>query len=167
MSGRSGYRKTDRKRNRRTVPRPKSDYVIRFVLPEMLAFALSPGEHGWGVTIGLNDIAFVTGQNPAHCCQLAADFIDKANIRQWPQTIEASVVKLLPCPAHSPPIHRGVFKSLTIDVEAIHDNVSRNAIQRRPCTIVVSGDAITFVGVTPKRLVHDFADERRSDRRRT
>ena len=167
MSGRSGYRKTDRKRNRRATPRPKSDYVLRFVLPKILAFALSPGEHGWGVTIGLNDIVFVTGQNPAHCCQLAADFLEKASMRQWPQTIQASVVKLLPCPAHAPPVYAGRFKPLTVDVEAIHDNVSRNALHRRPCSIVVSGEAITFIGATPKPIVHDYADECRSDRHRT
>lgn len=167
MSGRSGYRKTDRKRSRHALPRPKSDYVLRFVLPKILAFALSPGEHGWGVTIGLNDIVFVTGQNPAHCCQLAADFLDKASIRQWPQTIEASVVKLLPCQAHIPPIQTSGFKALSVDVEAIHDNISRNALHRRPCSIVVGSEAITFIGVTPKPIIHDFerADRPSSVRR--
>lgn len=159
MSGRSGYRKTDRKRpgHPHASPRPTSDYVLRFVLPKMLAFAISPGQHGWGVTVGLNDIVFVAGQNPAHCCQLAADFLDKADIRQWPQTIEASVVKLLPCPAHAPPVQNAGFKLLTVDVEAIHDNVSRNALNRQPCKIVVDDSAITITGATPKRVIHSFA----------
>jgi hypothetical protein len=158
MSGRSGYRKTDRKRNRFAKPAPKSNHVLRFMLPKVLAFALSPGEHGFGVTIGFNDIAFVTGESPSHCCQLAADFLDKAGIRQWPQKLEASIVKLLPCPAHCPPIHRAGFKPLTADVEAIHDNVSRNGLNRRACSIEIGRDAITFAGAASRRLVHEFAD---------
>jgi hypothetical protein len=55
MSGRSGYRKTGRRRNRNAPPVPKSDYVLRFKLPPSLAFAIAPGQHGWGVTVGFND----------------------------------------------------------------------------------------------------------------
>jgi hypothetical protein len=71
MSGRSGYRKTDRKRPRNpcALPRPKEDYVLRCTLPRLLAFAVSPGGHGYGVTVGFNSIVFASGLNPAHCCR--------------------------------------------------------------------------------------------------
>jgi hypothetical protein len=60
MSGRSGYRKTDHKRPRNpcALPRPKEDYVLRCTLPRLLAFAVSPGGHGYGVTVGFNYTTF-------------------------------------------------------------------------------------------------------------
>jgi hypothetical protein len=89
MSGRSGYRKTDRKRPRNpcALPRPKEDYVLRCTLPRLLAFAVSPGGHGYGVAVGFNSIVFASGLNPAHCCQFAVDFLDQIGSRQLPQTI--------------------------------------------------------------------------------
>lgn len=160
MSGRSGYRKTDRKRNRHAVPRPKDDYVLRFQLPKLLAFALSPGAYGVGVTIGFNDTVFVAGTTPAHCFQLAADFLDEIGARRLPQAVSAAVVKLLPCPAHRPVFRRpGGFGPLGQDLEAVHDNLSRNAHRWRPCTIEIGSDEIAFIGAIPKRLIHDFADE--------
>jgi hypothetical protein len=161
MSGRSGYRKTDRKLNRNAPPRPRSDYILRFQLPPILAFSVSQGQHGWGITVGFNDVVFAEGRHPAHCAQLAADFLDKIGARQVPRTISASVVKLLPCPAHSP----SGFQKLGIDLEAIHDNIARNAHNWRPCSIVVA-DAITITGITPKPIIHDFSDRPASDRKR-
>jgi hypothetical protein len=168
MSGRSGYRKTDRKLNRNATPAPKSDYVLRFQLPHSLAFAVSPGAHNWAVTIGFNDVVFCSGQNPAHCAQLAADFLDRIGARQHPQSIVAKVVKLLPCSAHCPPPRREGFNKIgsAIDLEAIHDRVSRFAERARECAININADSITFVGATPKHLIHDYSDERRSHRSR-
>ncbi|MDB5611345.1 MAG: hypothetical protein JWP25_8245 [Bradyrhizobium sp.] len=174
MSGRSGYRKTDRKRSRNPSPRaPPSDYVLRFTLPRMLAAFLSPGHHSYGVTIGFNDIVFCTGQNPSHCCQLAADFLDGIGARKCPQAIAATVVKLLPCSAHAPGNFRknpGIFRPIGshIDLEAIHDRVSRFADRARPCAIDVRTDAIAFSGGEGWRgVTHDYADERPSHRSRT
>jgi hypothetical protein len=158
MSGRSGYRKTDRKRHRRSVPAERADYVLRFKLPSVLAFAIAPGEHGWGVTVGFHDLAVTHGQNPAHCCQLAADFLDKIGARRLPQKIEGSVVKLLPCSAHAPAFRGEGFRPLGHDLEAVHDNISRNAKNWRACTIDVGADTIIFTGITPKPLVHEFSD---------
>jgi hypothetical protein len=165
MSGRSGYRKTDRKRHRSASPRPASDYILRFKLPAVLAFSVSQGQHGYGVVVGFNDVVFVHGQSPAHCAQLAADFLNGIGARQVPGVISASVVKLLPCPAHSP-FRQGGFRKLGVDLEAIHDCVSRNARNWRPCSIVIGADAITVSGATPRPLVHDFAGRPASDRRR-
>lgn len=164
MSGRSGYRKTDRKLNRNAAPRPASDYILRFQLPPTLAAFVSQGQHGYGITVGFNDVVFVEGRNPAHCAQLAADFLDQIGARRCPRTISASVVKLLPCPAHSP---SSGFRKLGIDLEAVHDNISRNAHNWRACSIVIAADSITFAGATPRPIVHDFADRPASDRRRT
>jgi hypothetical protein len=164
MSGRSGYRKTDRKLNRYAKPKPKQDYVLRFTLPRLLSFALSPGAHGTGVIIGFNNVVFVSGENPAHCCQLAADFFDRVGARQLPQQISAGIVKLLPCRAHELSFRNEGFRPLGIDLEAVHDNISRNAHNWRPCTIEIGGNEISFAGATPKPIVHDFAD--RPDRRR-
>jgi hypothetical protein len=44
------------------------------------------------------------------------------------------------------------------DLEAVHDNISRNANNWRGCTIDVGAGAITFVGITPNPLIHEFAD---------
>jgi hypothetical protein len=147
MSGRSGYRKTDRKRSRFSKPKPPpSDYVLRFTLPRILAAFLSPGQHSHGVTIGFNDIVFCTGQNPSHCCQLAADFLDGIGARQHPQAIAAQIVKLLPCSGHC-----------GTDIEAIHDRVSRFADTARPCAIDVRPDSIAFSGGEGWRgVVHDY-----------
>lgn len=158
MSGRSGYRKTDRKQNRFRLPPPKSDYVLRFQLPKMLACFLSPGLHGWGITIGFNDIAFVSGQNPAHCAQLASDFLEKIGARAHPQKLTASIIKLLPCPAHHLPSTREEgFRPIGIDLEAVHDRVSRNADRARAVTITIEPEAITFAGVAGRPLCFDFA----------
>jgi hypothetical protein len=170
MSGRSGYRKTDAKRPRNPCaqPKPKEDYVLRFVLPKSLSFALSPGAYGYGVTIGFNDIVFASGVSPAHCCQLVADFLDRIGARQFPQTIPAGVVKLLPCSAHrmpAPSRSQG-FSPLGIDLEGIHDNVSRNAHNWRACSIDVGANEIHFIGAAPRRFIHDFSDRSASDRRR-
>jgi hypothetical protein len=162
MSGRSGYRKTDRKLNR-NAPRQRSDYILRFQLPPILAFSVSTGEHGWGVTIGFNDVVFSHGLNPAHCAQLSADFLDKMGARRQPQAISASIVELLACPAHSP---RSDLRKLGIDLEAVHDNISRNAHNWRPCSIIVGVDTIAIIGATPRHIIHDFADRSASDRRR-
>jgi hypothetical protein len=167
MSGRSGYRKTDRKRSRfARPPRPKDEYVLRFQLPKLMAAFLSPGAHGYGTTIGFNDVVFVSGATPAHCAQLAADFLDKVGARRFPQNINATIVKLLPCPGHCPPV--GSFRTIgsCIDLEAIHDNVSRNAGNARAIAINVTDSAIVFVGVTARHLVHDYSDERSSTRQR-
>jgi hypothetical protein len=174
MSGRSGYRKTDRKRNRFARPAPpKSDYVLRFALPRLLAAFLSPGQYGYGTTIGFNDIVFCAGQNPSHCCQLAADFLDKIGARQHPQTIAAQVVKLLPCSGHCPPsgsqLAVNSFRQIgsAIDLEAIHDRVSRFAERARACSIDVKADAISFSGGDGWRgITHEFTDEPCSNRRR-
>jgi hypothetical protein len=167
MSGRSGYRKTDAKRPRNpfTQPRPREDYVLRFVLPKLLSFALSPGAYGYGVTVGFNDIAFVAGHNPGHCCQLAADFLDRVGARELPQIIPAGIVKLLPCPAHRLSPQHG-FSPIGGDLEGVHDNVSRNAHNWRTCTIDVGASEISFHGATPKPVIHDFSDRSASDRRR-
>jgi hypothetical protein len=157
MSGRSGYRKTDRKRNRHALPAPKRDYVLRFQLPQILAAFLSPGIHSYGVTIGFNDIVFVSGQNPAHCAQLAADFLDKISARQRPQILKASIIKLLPCPAHHLPASRDEqFKPIGINLEAVHDRISRNSHNARPVSIDIGTREIKFTGAV--RIVHDFAD---------
>jgi hypothetical protein len=173
MSGRSGYRKTDRKRSRLAKPSPpKSDYVLRFALPRTLAAFLSPGQHGYGVTIGFNDIVFCTGQNPSHCCQLAADFLNGIGARQSPQAIAAQIVKLLPCWAHAPGNSRenpGIFRPIGsyVDLEAIHDRVSRFADRARACSIDIRAKTIAFSGGDGWRgIVHDYADERPSNRSR-
>lgn len=123
---------------------------------------MSQGERGWCVTVGFNDVVFSHGVNPAHCAQLAADFLDKIGARQRPQAISASIVKLLPCSAHSP---RSNLRKLGIDLEAVHDNISRNAHNWRPCSIVIGADAVTIVGATPRPIIHDFADRPASDRK--
>jgi hypothetical protein len=167
MSGRSGYRKTDRKRSRLAKPRPKDDYVLRFPLPKHLAAFLSQGPHGYGTTIGFNDIVFVSGTTPAHCCQLAADFLDKVGARRFPQAIAAVIVKLLPCWGHCAPVHNFRQIGSAIDLEAIHDRVSRFADRARPCSIEVRSDAIGFSGGDGWRgIVHEFTDEPCSNRRR-
>jgi hypothetical protein len=158
MSGRSGYRKTGRKRNRHAPPQPRSEYVLRFVLPEVLAFALSPGEHGFGVSVGFNDVAFVSGQSPSHCCSLTSAFLDKIGARSWPQRIKAAVIKLLPCSVHCFPSRGPGFKPLTNDVEAIHDNISRNTVTRRPCSIEIGEQQIRFRGATAKPIAFDYAE---------
>jgi hypothetical protein len=161
MSGRSGYRKTDRKRNRHAKPQPKSDYVLRFQLPPLLAAFLSPGIHSWGVTIGYNDIVFVSGQNPNHCATLAADFLDSVGARQHPQLLPASIIKLLPCPAHHLPVAREEgFRSIGIDLEAVHDRISRNADRARPISIHIGTSAIIFAGEGGWRfrIIHDYAE---------
>lgn len=172
MSGRSGYRKTDRKRIRFTKPKPPpSDYVLRFTLPRILAAFLSPGQYSYGVTIGFNDIVFCAGQNPSHCCQLAADFLDGIGARQHPQAIAAQIVKLLPCSGHLPgnsPRISANFRPIgsTIDLEAIHDRVSRFADRARPCSIDIGSSAISFSGGDGWRgAVHDFSDQPSSARR--
>lgn len=169
MSGRSGYRKTDRKLNRSASPPPKSDYVLRFALPRMFAAFVSPGQYNYGVAVGFNDIVFCTGQNPAHCAQLAADFLDKIGARQHPQSIIAKAVKLLPCSAHCPPARAQGLKQIGsyVDLEAIHDRVSRFADRARECAININAETITFVGITPRHLIHDYSDERGSNRKRT
>lgn len=158
MSGRSGYRKTDAKRPRHLFaqPKPREDYVLRFVLPRSLAFALSPGAHGYGVVIGFNDIVFASGVSPAHCCQLVADFLDRVGARQFPQSIPAGVVKLLPCSAHRLPPRPQGLSPLGIDLEGIHDNISRNAHNWRACAIAVAAEQIGFTGATPKPLSFEF-----------
>lgn len=167
MSGRSGYRKTDRKRNRHASPKPKSDYILRFALPKLLAFALSPGQVNWAVAVGFNDIVFVNGQNPAHCCQLAADFLDKIGARQHPQAIVAQIVKLLPCSGHCPPAPSFRPIGSAIDLEAIHDRVSRFADRARPCAIDIRPDTIAFGGGDGWcGCVHDFSDAQPSRARR-
>lgn len=165
MSGRSGYRKTDRKRGPAKPPRPKDDYVLRFPLPKHLAAFLSTGQHGYGTTIGFNDIVFVSGVTPAHCCQLAADFLDKIGARRFPQGIAATIVKLLPCSGHrAPPAGFRQIGSY-VDLEAIHDRVSRFADRARPCAIDIRPDAIAFsCGEGWRGIVHDYADG--GDRRR-
>jgi hypothetical protein len=166
MSGRSGYRKTDRKLNRYAAPRPKPDYVLRFRLPPLLAFALSPGPHGTGVIIGFNNIVFLNGLSPPHCCELAADFLDRIGARQLPQEIQASIVKLLPCSAHALMFRASPFGRLGIDLESVHDNISRNGHHWRPCSIGVEGATISFTGITARPLIHDYANGCASDRRR-
>lgn len=170
MSGRSGYRKTDRKRSRNVAPRPPpSDYILRFTLPRQFAAFLSPGQHGYAVAIGFNDIFFATGQNPAHCCQLTADFLNKIGARQHPQTIAALIVKLLQCSGHCPLIRRDGFNQIGshVDLEAIHDRVSRFADRARPCAIDIRPDAIAFGGGEGWRgVVHDFSDAEPSSARR-
>lgn len=157
MSGRSGYRKTDRKRNRHARPAEKADYVLRFRLPRSLAFAIAPGEYGYGLTVGFNDIVFAHGTSPAHCCQIVADFLDKSGARQMPQVIEAGVVKLLPCSAHAPAFRREGFHKLGADLEAVHDNISRNAQNWRDVALDVGAEAITFRGLGWKfNCVHDY-----------
>lgn len=160
MSGRSGYRKTDRKRNWRARPRPKADYVLRFQLPPILAAFLAPGPAGIGVTIGFNDVVFVAGFNPAHCCQLAAEFLDRLGSRNQPQFILAHVIKLLPCSAHCAPAGDGIFKKLTIDVEALHDRVSRFKDTARSVSIDIGAEAITFTGREgfAFRIVHNYRE---------
>lgn len=155
MSGRSGYRKTGRKRNRHAAPRPKLDYVLRFQMPPLMAFAVAEGQHGWGVTVGFNDVVFAHGSSPAQCAQLTADFLEKITARGRPQTLAAFIVKLLPCSGHCMPAGPG-FQKIGIDLEAIYDNISRNAHNWRPCSIVVGADAITFTGATPKPLIFEF-----------
>jgi hypothetical protein len=168
MSGRSGYRKTDRKRNRFARPAPpKADYVLRFALPAMFAAFVAPGGHGFGVAVGFNDIVFVSGQHPAHCCQLAADFLDRIGARQHPQTIAAQVVKLLPCSAHCAPVPGFRQIGSAIDLEAIHDRVSRFKDRARACTITVRPEAIAFSGGDGWRaIIHDYSDEHRRHRSR-
>lgn len=158
MSGRSGYRKTDRKRNWNARPQPKCDYILRFTLPQMFAAFFSPGRHGYGVTIGYNNIAFFEGRNPAHCCELAADFFDRIGARNHPQVIAAQAVKLLPCAAHCLPRSEG-FKKLTIDVEAVHDRVSRFADRARDVSICIRADEIAFTGRSGFRfhIFHDYS----------
>jgi len=165
MSGRSGYRKTGRKLNRHAQPRPKLDYVLRFQLPPRMAFSVSQGSHGWGVTVGFNDAVFCHGRHPAHCAQLAADFLNGIGARQSPQLLAAFVVKLLPCSVHCMPSGPGL-QPLGADLEAIHDNLSRNAHRWRACSIDVGFDAISFTGIAPRPLHHDFADRPAGDRRR-
>jgi hypothetical protein len=132
----------------------------------MLAAFVSPGPHGWGVAVGYNDTVFVEGRSPAHCCQLAADFFEKIKAREQAQRISASVtiaarvVKLLPCSAHSSPATVEGFRKIGVDLEAIHDRVSRFADQSRAISIDVGADAISFVGQDgwKFRSLHDFAD---------
>lgn len=111
----------------------------------------------YGVTIGFNDIAFCTGQNPSHCCQLAADFLDGIGAREYPQAISAQIVKLLPCSGHLPlaPSFRPI--GTAIDLEALHDRVSRFAERARACGIIVEAEAIRFSGGDGWRgVVHDY-----------
>lgn len=166
MSGRSGYRKTDRKRSRSAKPKPPPlDYVLRFTLPRVLAAFLSPGQHSFGITIGFNDIVFCAGRNPSHCCQLAADFLDGIGARGYPQAIAAEIVKLLPCSAHAttPRCQHddGAFRPIGshVDLEALHDRVSRFAGRARACSIDVRADAIAFTGGDGWRgVVHDYSE---------
>jgi hypothetical protein len=174
MSGRSGYRKTDRKRNRFAKPAPpKADYVLRFALPAMFAAFVAPGGYGFGVAVGFNDIVFCTGNSPSHCCRLAADFLDKIGARQHPQAIAAQVVKLLPCSAHCGPARSFSSKSSAlpgfrqigsaIDLEAIHDRVSRFKDRARPCSIDIKPEQIAFsVGDGWRGVVHDYSDHERA-----
>jgi len=163
MSGRSGYRKTDRKRNRHARPAPKLDYVLRFQLPRLIAAFLAPGKHGWGVAIGFNDTVFVEGRTPAHCCDLAADFFENIKARQTPIQINGHVVRLLPCSGHASPASEG-FKKLSIDLEAVHDRVSRFADQSRAISIDIGADAITFAGKDGWnfRAVHPGGDRKQA-----
>jgi hypothetical protein len=120
-----------------------------------MAFSVSRGPHGWGVTVGFNDVVFCHGRTPAHCAELAAGFFEKINARQSPRKLEGFVVKLLPCSGHCLTAGPGL-QPLGFDVEIIHDNISRNARGWRPCSIDIAADAITFAGFTPRPLVHDF-----------
>lgn len=147
MSGRSGYRKTDRKRNRHAVSAAKPDYVLRFTLPRILSAFVAPGPAGWGVTVGYNDVVFVTGQSPQHCCDLAATFLSKVNAARLPLTFTASVIKLLPCSAHAFPARSNDgFKKVAFDVETVHDRVSRFADRSRAINIDLRAEQALFVG---------------------
>jgi hypothetical protein len=96
---------------------------------------------------------FITGRSPQHCVSLTLDFLERVGARESPQIIAASVVKLLPCPAYRPTVVlREGFKPLSNDLEAIHDNISRNATRSRPCTIVVASESLTVTGATPRPI---------------
>lgn len=159
MSGRSGYRKTDR---RNGPPRQRFDYVLRFKLPETIAFALSPGQHGFGVTVGYLDFVFVHGRNGRHCCDLAAAFLYRVNADRMPMLIPATVVKLPVCEVHTATQRKAAFEPLTADVEAIHDRVDREAVHRRDCVIAI-GKAIIFRNAVAGELVYELEADHRND----
>lgn len=160
MSGRSGYRKTTRKRTPRAQPRQRFDYLLRFQLPRQLAFAVAQGQHGWGVTVGYNDVVFVRGRHHRHCCDLAAAFLFRIGAERFPMLLLASVAKLPQCNAHMAP--------LTTDLEAIHDHVARYTLAKRECRLVIAAQQISFTGAAAHDLVYDLAvDERQGHRNQT
>ncbi len=157
MSGRSGYRKTTRRRDPNAKPRQRFDYLLRFQLPQHVAFAVSPGQHGWGISVGFNDVVFAHGRHPRHCCELAAVFLFKVQADQLPAILPAGMFKLPSVPAHTAVQRRQDFAPLSIDLEAIHDRVQRSA--PRNCRIGIARKQITFSGAAPRDLVIDARDE--------
>lgn len=150
MSGRSGYRKTDRKQTRRVVE--PGDYVLRFTLPPALAFATAEGTRSFGVTVGFNSLVFAQGNSPRQCAELAAAFLFKLNACAFDiRRIDASVMKLLPCSSYRTR-HANGFAKLGIDLEAVHDNIQRNAHNARPCQIHVGVEDILFLRVLTRQL---------------
>jgi hypothetical protein len=132
MSGRSGYRKTDRKRNRfaKSQRVPKSDYVAALCrLPQLLA----PFFHQANSATASRSASTISCSAPGRTRRIAASLpltfstrSARGNIRKQSA---AQLVKLLPCSAHTmpqPPPSPG-FRQIgtVIDLEAIHDRVSR------------------------------------------
>lgn len=145
MSGRSGYRKTGRRRKRSA--KPNCSYVLRFTLPPRLAFSVSPGRHGWSVNVGFNSVVFCHGVTPTVAAKAAADFLDTIGARLDPQGISATLLDLMPT---------GHPAWASADVEAVHDHISRNQIGQRSCVIDVRADSIGYVRVAQRRLSFDF-----------
>ncbi|MGE0751845.1 MAG: hypothetical protein AB7F39_06710 [Variibacter sp.] len=78
MSGRSGYRKTDRKIRHRTAPHEMPDWILRFSLPTAIAAFISPGHSGvMGVTVLKDGRIEARGKDWQWVTQQACSFIGK------------------------------------------------------------------------------------------
>lgn len=153
MSGRSGYRKTNRKQTRRASPTERADYVLKFPLPPMLALAVSVGTTIAGITIGYNNIVFAHGESPRKCAEIAAAFLFKLDACKYGvDRINATIIKLQPCAGYW---RSGGcrFHKLTVDLEALHDNAQRCAHRARPCQLHVGVEDILVLNLLTRQLV--------------
>jgi hypothetical protein len=105
MSGRSGYRKTNRRiratpragealrRIRGTSPAwpPHCSAPARFRLPPVLAFAVAPGPHGHGVIVHPGAGVEVIGRSREHVIRLAAFFFAMVARDRLPFSVVASI----------------------------------------------------------------------------
>jgi len=93
MSGRSNYRKTDRKQAPRTPTWERPEIRWVFQLPPTIGFAVAGGVHGYGVIVLPGSLVEVKAHtfNKKHVAFLAAEFLQKIVSRDHPD-FTASVV---------------------------------------------------------------------------
>jgi hypothetical protein len=74
VSGRSGYRKTDRK-NPRPDPTVRTEIRLVFLLPSILMLAVAPGPQGAGVDLLDGGVVSITGSDRNEVLGRLADFL--------------------------------------------------------------------------------------------